>query len=293
VTKKLDNGPCQAQNQPLAEIKIPISCCAHLLCLSIDYQLRQESAMYARHTSRFVIVTSHLLLFAPSGTALSADYRIGLTFEQEFTAGGLRSYSVRAAFSRDDVNNKIVAPNGQVFDYRNQYAEPLTFDQFRTIAFGTWRAETASSDITFLVPALTQDNVAFKTPIITSPTPGSEVPEEFTINWLGEDRGFAEVLKRTNLAFRRSFHPAECCSTTLTYELINPGKGLLEVDVYTRTFLPAPQILQQSPFGIDTYTFEARVLSHAVRATYVVVPEPSTLLLVALTGLCFYSGRHC
>ena len=41
--------------------------------------------------------------------------------------------------------------------------------------------------------------MAFKTPVITSPVPGSEVPEEFTINWQGEDRGFVDVHERTNL----------------------------------------------------------------------------------------------
>jgi hypothetical protein len=73
--------------------------------------------MHNRRISRFVIVPA-VLLFTHVETAISEDYRVNLVFEQEITTGGQKLYSVRASFSRDDVNNKIIAPNGHAFDYR-------------------------------------------------------------------------------------------------------------------------------------------------------------------------------
>ena len=240
--------------------------------------------MHTRRISSFVVVSAVPLLFTPVETAISEDYRVNLVFEQKLTTGGQKLYSVRASFSRDDVNNKIIAPNGHAFDYRNQYAEPLSSQQFWAMAFGQWTAETALSHLVFQVPAIGPDHVAFKTPVITSPVPGSEVPEEFTINWQGEDRGFVDVHERTNLISRGSFHPAECCSTTLRNELLNPGKGSLELDVYTRTFLPTPQIVSQFPLGTESFTLDAIVRSRTAHVTYTVVPEPCAALLIAMTA---------
>jgi hypothetical protein len=160
------------------------------------------------------------------------------------------------------------------------------------MAFGQWTAETALSDVVFEVPAIGPDHVAFKTPVIISPVPGSEVPQEFTINWQGEDRGFVEVHKHTNLIWRGGSHPAECCSETLRYELLNPGQGSLELDVYTRTFLPTPQIVNQFPLGTDTFTLQAIVRSRTARFTYTVVPEPCGALLIATAGLAILRMRQ-
>ena len=234
----------------------------------------------------FVIAAALLLLLDQSETALSANYAIDLTFDQRLAAGGQKEYSVRAGFTFDDPNNRLIAPDGRVFDYQHLLAERLTYQQFATMAFGEWNAETTTSEIVFQVPALGQENAAFLSPVITSPAPGSEVPQVFTVNWQGESRGFAEALKRTNIASLSSFHPDECCSTTFTARLLGEGKGSLELDVYTRTILPSPQIVGQFPLGGDTYTFDARFRSHAPLALYTVVPESSTLFLVALVVIC-------
>lgn len=238
------------------------------------------------------IAVTALVLLSQIGMAISADYGLELTFDQEFSSGGQKVYSVRAAFRTDDVNNRIVAPNGRVFDFRNQYAEPLTAQQFQETAFGRWTATTASSFIAFEIPTVGLDSMAFATPVITSPTPGSEVPEMFTINWQGKERGFVEFGNQTNLAFRTAFHPAECCSTTLDYDLINPGKGWLELRVYERTFLPTPQITTQRPAGTDTFTLQALVRSFTAPVSYTVVPEPRGALLAAMAALAIFSIRR-
>jgi len=114
------------------------------------------------HWLKFLVVAMYSTLAAPPERAESADYGIELTFHQRLTTSGQKRYSVRASFQRDEVANKIVAPNRHVFDYRNQYAESLTFQQFQTLAFGEWSAQSASSIVDFQVPALTQDECCFQ-----------------------------------------------------------------------------------------------------------------------------------
>lgn len=226
----------------------------------------------------------------PAESAISEDYRVELTIDQRVATNGQLRYSLRAVFSRDDVLNKLAAPNGTQFTYQNQYVENLTFGQLTSTAFGNWRAQTESSNVQFALQSFGLDDVASEIPIITSPLSGSKVPLEFDITWQSEADGFVNILKRSsNIGRTSGVNPIGCCLHTLTTELKDGKPGSLEIEVFTRTILPPPTLLNSPPI-VDTFTFQAHFRSHSATASYVVVPEPSTSLLLTIGALAI--GRR-
>ena len=217
--------------------------------------------------------------------ARSADYRVDITIDQTPTAGSDRRYAVRAVFNSDDINNKLVAPNGREFDYRfgNQRVEHLTFQQMASLAFGSWTATTGTSTALFHFAPFGLDDVDSEIPVITSPIPGSEVPPSFTLNWQSEADGFVNTLGRSNVGSVSIQNPMGCCLAHLDMNLIGPGNGSLQLEVFTRSALADPMVISKTPSNTtDTYTIDANFRSHSAPASFVIVPEPSATLLAVI-----------
>jgi hypothetical protein len=222
----------------------------------------------------------------------SADYQINFTVDQRLSTSGQREYSLRASFQRDDVENKLIAPDGTEFDYRHQYAERLTFPELASMAFGTWNAYTATSIAQFAFQQFTLNDVVSDIPFITSPVPGSEVPLKFDVIWQGEENGFVEILRRSNnIGKTGGVNPEGCCLYTINTELTDDQNGWLEIEAYTRTNLTAPTLLSNSS-TTDTFSFFRNYFrSHSEPATYIVIPEPESAFLTAI-GLMILGLRR-
>lgn len=135
---------------------------------------------------------------------------------------------------------------------------------------------------TVRVSAFTLDTI---TPVILSPMPGSEVPQDFIVKWnptvSTSSRGLS-VHPGTGLKnLSPEFGVDGFFSVGLHTQLLQPPPADLSLSVSIQTFRPDPSIPSRSPsLNGQTITAKLNVDYHSLEATYQVVPEPATLIFL-------------
>lgn len=199
----------------------------------------------------------------------------------------------------------LVAPDGTQFGSPSDSVERATFAEIEDLLFGDWTAIESPTDgpevsYQFRVSPFSLNDVFTQVPIITAPEPGSFVPPEFVVQWEFDrggtptSRGFHVHTGSEVDVVDREIGTDGFYSARFLTKRQSPGAWPVEVQVNSSSFVPQPQLISKSPsLQGDSFFFLAYFETRSALTTFYVIPEPSTLSLVAIAGLVFAGYSQC
>jgi hypothetical protein len=230
----------------------------------------------------------------------SAEHYFDFTFYQSPITGGGVKYGL-------DISNQIlnftpnppkpyqnlVAPDGTEFLLGGLHTlEGSTFDEIASRAFGTWKVTDIVSGVethyTITIAPFNLDDVFTDVLIITSPTPGSDVPPKFRLSWEYQNgsipRGFGWAVNHFPNVTGVTLVPTPgCCAVDVSATLYPPGSsGRFDLYVLNETRVSG---ISRQGGPSDSYSLSLAFQSRSVTASYTVVPEPNSDVLAVLGGV--------
>ena len=213
---------------------------------------------------------------------------------------GLETFNL-VLFANED-ESKLIAPDGTEFlQSPNIVIRKSSFEEIASIAFGDWTAvETYDGQevsYQFRVEPFSLGDVFSETPIITSPTPGSEVPSTFVVKWEYPLGGMP-----SGRGISYSFHNLQRIDAnsgdddSFSYEFITrrprPGISWIDLQLNNKTHFPDPEIINNAGI-VGEFTTRLYFESRSAPARYYVVPEPRALCLayIAIASTVMFIGR--
>jgi hypothetical protein len=195
----------------------------------------------------------------------------------------------------------LTAPDGTVFSTTSRQMDFPSFSALGATLFGDWivvEHPTSGADRTYTVriAPFSLSSVFSVTPIITSPTPGSTIPEDFIVKWdpqgqtssrgISYDAGTGLSVEQPQFGVDGTF------SAGFHTHLLQDPPAPFTVTTYVQSFLPNPSVVSRSSsLNGQSITTSFAFDAHSLAATYQVVPEPCAMTLSAIATLFIGCSR--
>lgn len=248
-----------------------------------------------------LLVVCSVLLAQSAYAQFPIEHAITLQFGQHPGPSGALSFSLQVFhqvrvfdnITPRPTNFTLSATSPDTTEFENgdtHYRD--TFPGLASLAFGVWTAQEKYADVDisyqFQVAPFDLSSMFTDVPIITSPTPGSTVPEQFGVAWTYQNgsmpsrRGFTIVDTQNVITRQLISQGTDPYSVMLNAPLAGPGPGSISGRAHTTTNLSDPTLIPPSPLTDDEFEISARFRSYSAVATYTVAPEPTAALLLAI-----------
>jgi hypothetical protein len=198
----------------------------------------------------------------------------------------------------------LTAPSGLVFAASKTTMNFNTFAELGNTLFGNWTGNVHPStgpdgSYKVRVSTFTLSDVFTETPFITSPVPGSTVPNDFVVKWSFPSGATSGTLytefSNSNLTNSSlpQFGVDGTYSVAFHTQIIQPVPASMSLEIGTQTYLTSPTVSNRTGYvsatHFDTFlSFNSRSLA----ATFNVVPEPSGAVLSVGIFALLASRRH-